>query len=77
MYGIITKTGMVDTKMDKQLVNVMKQIDKNGFAIVRDGKLARELSKKPMIKRMRDDDTLIIGNDRRKNMTIFFKKPVF
>jgi len=67
----------VKTTVTKEVDNFLKRIDKDGGAIIHDGKLVRELVKKPQIKELRDKDLLYIGPDRKKKATIFYKKPIF
>ena len=61
--------------MDKELFKILKRFEKDNFVIVNDGALAREMVKRQRIKKLRYKDELIIGRDRNKKCTIFFKKP--
>jgi len=53
----------------------MKRFDKDDHLILSDGYLARQLVKKPKIKKLRQSGQLIIARDRAKRLTLFFKKP--
>ena len=55
----------------------MKRFEKDSYLIVRDGSLARQIVKKPIIKQMRKNDELIVGHDRAKGITLIWKKPRF
>ena len=61
--------------MDKEIHNLMKRFDKDDHLILSDGYLARQLVKKPKIKKLRQSGQLIIARDRAKKLTLFFKKP--
>jgi len=55
----------------------MKRFEKDNHVIIYDGKLAREIVKKPKIKKMRKNNKVIVGWDRNKKCTILFKTPKF
>jgi len=61
--------------LDNELFNLMKRFEKDNHLIVHDGHLARQLVKKPKIKKMRGNGSLIVARDRAKKLTLFFKKP--
>jgi len=61
--------------LDKEIHNLMKRFDKDDHLILSDGYLARQLVKKPKIKKLRQSGQLIIARDRAKRLTLFFKKP--
>ena len=61
------------TKMDPEIYKLLQRIHQDKVAIVTDGALARKLSQKPDIKRLRSTDRLFIGKDHRKNVTIIYK----
>lgn len=61
--------------MDKEIFNLMKRFDKDNHLIVSDGYLARQLVKKPKIRKLRNSGELIVARDRARKITLFFKKP--
>lgn len=63
--------------MNTDLFNLMKRFEKDNHVIIYDGKLAREIVKKPKIKKMRKNNKVIVGWDRNKKCTILFKTPKF
>ena len=61
--------------MDTELFNLMKRFEKDSHLIISDGHLARQMVKKPKIKKLRQSGELIVARDRSKKITLFFKKP--
>lgn len=61
--------------LNTEIHKIMKRFEKDRFAIIKDGNLARQIANKPNIRKLRDTDQLIIGYDRSKKQTILFKKP--
>jgi len=61
--------------LDKEIHNLMKRFYRDDHLILSDGYLARQLVKKPKIKKLRQSGQLIIARDRAKKLTLFFKKP--
>lgn len=61
--------------MNTEIHKIMKRFQKDNFAIISDGSLAKQLANKPQIKKLRDKDQLLIAYDRAKKQTILFKKP--
>ena len=53
----------------------MKRFEKDNHLIISDGFVAKQLVKKPKIKKMRQTGELIVARDRAKKLTLFFKKP--
>lgn len=58
-------------KMKKDYQNILNRVKKDGFAIVKDGRIAREMSKKPKIKKQ----NFRFANNRRKKESIIYKIP--
>jgi len=54
------------------LKKILDRVDKDGYAIIPDGKIARELSKKPVIKKK----NLRFANNRRKKESIIYRSPI-
>ena len=63
--------------MDKEIRNLIKRLEHDGVALINNGQLVRNLSKTREISKMRSDNLLFIGKDRRKNITIVLKKDLF
>ena len=61
--------------MNTEIHKIMKRFEKDRFAIITDGSLAKQIANKPKIRKLRDMDRLIIGYDRSKKQTILFEKP--
>jgi len=61
--------------LDTEIHNLMKRFDKDNHLIISDGYLARQIVKKPKIKKLRKNGQLIVARDRAKKLTLFFKKP--
>jgi len=61
--------------LDTELFNLMKRFEKDNHLIVTDGHLARQIVKKPQIKKLRKNNQLIVARDRAKKITLLFKKP--
>lgn len=62
---------------NSEIHNLLKRLKKDNYLVIKDGKLAQNIVKKPKIKELRDKDQLIIGYDRSKKVTLLFKKPKF
>jgi len=61
--------------MDKKIKNLLDRINQdNGIAVIKDGKLARYFGTQPMIKELRIKDEIYIAKDRKKGVTIIYKK---
>jgi len=61
--------------MDKKIKNLLDRINQdNGIAIITDGKLARYFGTQPAIKELRIKDEIYIAKDRKKGVTIIYKK---
>jgi len=53
----------------------MKRLDRDGYVLINNPCLVRKFSKQPYIRKLRHNGEFYIGHDRKKNMTILFKKP--
>jgi len=61
--------------MDNRIHNLLKRLEQdNGITIVHDGELVRIFSKQPDISRLRKKDKIYIGKDRKKGVTIIYRK---
>ena len=63
--------------MDKEIRNLIKRLDNDGFAITHNGQLVRDFSRTIKIRKLRELDKIYIAKDRRKNITIVLKKDFF
>ena len=62
---------MMDEKL-KILLDRMNQ--DNGITIIHDGNIARIFSQQPHIRKMRKNGHIYIAKDRRKNVTLIYRK---
>lgn len=61
--------------MDERIKNLLDRMNQdNGVAIIHDGELARIFGKQPRIKKLRKNGHIFIAKDRRKNVTLIYKK---
>ena len=52
--------------------NVLERVNKDGYAVIPDGKIAREISKKPVIR----DGEYFFANNRKKKESILYRSPL-
>jgi len=61
--------------MDKRIKNLLDRMNQNnGVTIIHDGELARIFGKQPHIKKLRKNGRIYIAKDRRKDVTLIYKK---
>lgn len=61
--------------MDKKIRNLLARIKQdNGVTIIHDGELARIFGKQPSIRKLRLKDQIYIAKDRKKGVTLIYKK---
>jgi len=61
--------------MDEKIKNLLARIKQdNGVTIIRDGELARLFGKQPSVKKLRLKDEIYIAKDRKKGVTLIYKK---
>lgn len=61
--------------MDTKLFKHIQRLKKDDFVIITDGKVAREIVKKPNIKKLRQNGKILVAYDRAKQTTLIFKIP--
>jgi len=57
---------------DKRLVEIFKRIDQE--TVITNCELARAFGRLKKVRKLRQQNRIYIGNDRKKNVSIIFKK---